>query len=441
MIRYVGLDVHKRVVQACILDALGNVQAEERLELSAEKLRTFVQTSLTPEDHVILEATTNTWAIVDVLRTRAAKVFVSNPIQTKAIAQAKVKTDKVDARVLAQLLRLNFVPLVWEPDAVTRDLRRWTRHRAGLVRQTTLLKNRIHSVLHQRLIQAPMDTLFGKGGRRFLGELVLDEEGRWLIDSDLRLLEAVEEEIARVDQILAKKGHIDPRVKLLMTMPGVSLTVAQCLVAALGDISRFRDGNHAASYLGLVPSIKQSAEHCYHGPITKAGRGHARWMMIQAAQHVRLHAGPLGVFFRRLTKKKNYNVAVVAAARKLVTIAWHMLTHNEPYRYARPQPTQAKLARLRIKATGRKRQGGTAKGSHRSQAYGTGVTQRVVKSLHQVLTEEGLPPLAAVPAGEARTIREAGCSDYVAGLSQNHLVPRQPRQGDAIQAAEEVKPS
>ena len=130
MIRYVGLDVHKRIVQACILDASGKVVAEERVELSTGALETFARLWLSAEDHVIVEATTNTWAIVDVLRPLVAKILVSNPIQTKAIAQAKVKTDKVDARVLAQLLRLNFVPLVWEPDGVTRDLRRWTGHRS-----------------------------------------------------------------------------------------------------------------------------------------------------------------------------------------------------------------------------------------------------------------------------------------------------------------------
>src|SRR5207302_11482476 len=130
------------------------------------------------------------------------------------------------------------------------------------------------------------------------------------------------------------------------------VTVAQTVLAALGDVGRFPDGDHAASYLGLVPSTKQSAEHCYHGPITKAGNGHARWVLIQAAQHLRLHPGPLGVFFRRLAKKQNYNVAVVATARKLVVIAWHLLTNNEPYRYAQPRSTEGKLQRLRVKATG-----------------------------------------------------------------------------------------
>jgi transposase len=121
-------------------------------------------------------------------------------------------------------------------------------------------------------------------------------------------------------------------MRLLVTLPGIDYVVAVVLMGALGDISRFCDGDHVASYLGLVPSTRQSGDHCYHGPITKRGRSHARWVLIQAAQHLSRTQGPLGAFFRRLARRKNYCVAVVAAARKLVTIAFLMLKNNEPYR-------------------------------------------------------------------------------------------------------------
>jgi len=224
---------------------------------------------------------------------------------------------------------------------------------------------------------------------------------------------------------LAGKGHSDSRVKLLLTLPGVNVTVALTLLAALGDLSRFRDGDHAASYLGLVPRTKQSADYCYHGPITKAGNGHARWVLIQAAQHLRVHPGPLGVFFRRLAKKKNHNVAVVATARKLVVIAWHLLTKNEPYRYAQPPVTESKLRRLRVRATGKRRQTGPAKRAAQSPA-GSGRTRRL-KPLAEVLAVEGLPPVSAMPAGELRTIAATGTAEYVASLEQERRVPERRR--------------
>src|SRR5262249_25363542 len=213
---------------------------------------------------------------------------------------------------------------------------------------------------------------------------------------------------------------------LLMTLPGVDVTCAQTLLAALGDVKRFRDGDHAAGYLGLAPSTKQSADKCYHGPITKRGNSHARWMLVQAAQRVDKHPGPLGVFFRRLARKKNRNVAVVAAARKLVVIAWHMLTKNEPYRYAQPKGTASKLARLRVKATGQRRRGVTPKGAKAVRPVTEGPT-RAVKSLPAVLANEGLPPLTPPPAGEARTVTATGTDAFVAAIAQDQRERRAPR--------------
>jgi hypothetical protein len=134
-----------------------------------------------------------------------------------------------------------------------------------------------------------------------------------------------------------------------MTIPGVNYVMALGLLAALGDIDRFHDGDHAASYLGLVPSTKQSGRHCDHGPITKAGSTQVRGLLTQAAQHASRHPGPIGAFFRRLVKRKSRQVAVTAVARKLVTVAYRMLKNNEPYRYARPELMRAKFATLRAR--------------------------------------------------------------------------------------------
>jgi transposase len=386
------------------------------------------------EARVALEATSNTWAVVRVLRPLVAEVVVSNPVKTKAIAEAKVKTDKVDALVLAQLLRCDFLPRVWQPDQETEKLRSLTRRRAALVGMQTAIKNRLHAILAERLL-APGVDLFSKHGLAWLKTLELDEVGSKLRHSELRLLESIQAEIAGFDQVLAEAGHADARVKLLMTLPGVNVTVAQTVLAALGDVKRFQSGAHAAAYLGLAPSTRQSAEHCYHGPITKAGSGQARWMLVQAAQHLDKHPGPLGHFFRKLASKKNRNVAVVAAARKLVVIAWHLLTKNEPYRYAQPQATEAKLQKLRVKAGGTKRKTGPKKGTLATPKCQPGVKTRTIKPLAQVLQEEGLPALQPPPAGEARTVAQSRTAEYVACLAQTQVKVRgqgrRPQQGSA----------
>jgi transposase len=421
MVRFDGLDVHKRMVEACIVDSSGNVVHREGFALNRRTLELAATKIFRPTDQIALEATTNCWAVADVLRPHVAKVVVSNPLTTKAIAQAKVKTDKVDAHVLAQLLRCDFLPEVWQPDEATRRLRELTGRRSALVGQRTAMRNRIHSVLAMRLIEAPL-RLFEAKNLQWLKTVELDAQGRMLIDSDLRQLAFLDDEIALLDKELAERGYASQQVKLLMTLPGVDVGTAEALVAAWGDIGRFRDADHAAAYLGLAPSTHQSAEHCYHGPITKRGNSHARWMLIEAAQHLAKHPGPLGVFFRRLMRKKCRNVAVVAAARKLARIAWLMLKNNEPYRYALPKSTETKLAKLRVKATGKRRKSGPGKGVKCKAKLPGG--SRTIKSLAGLCTSEGLPAPQPLSAGERRTVAAAECEPFVAEIAAAQVVPR-----------------
>jgi transposase len=434
MIKYCGLDVHKNVVEACVLDAAGAVLFRQRFTLTPQALTQFCKDHLTPESKAALEATSNTWAVVALVRPHVAEVVVSNPMATKAIAQAKVKTDKVDALILAQLLRCDFLPKVWQPDAATQGLRRLTRRRAGLVGMRTAVKNRLHATLAQRLLVPPAD-LFALAGMAWLKTVPLDADGDLARAGDLRMLEAIDREIATLDDALAKLGHADEDVKLLMTLPGIDVAVAQTVRAALGDVSRFRDGDHAAAYLGLAPSVKQSADQCYRGPITKRGCSQARWMLVQAAQHVAKHPGPLGHFFRRLAKKKNRNVAIVAVARKLVVIGWHMLMQREPYRYAQPAVTERKLQKLRVRATGQKRKTGPKDGALAKPKCQPGVKSRTIKALAQVYAEEALPPLGPAPAAEQRVLAATGLTAYAASLEREHVRPKNQGKGGPAETA------
>jgi transposase len=421
---FVGLDLHKKIAEFVILDDSGNILCRGSSPATRAALENFARTHLTRDHRLALEATTHTWAVVALLEPFLAEVVVSNPLRTRAIAEAKIKTDRVDALVLAQLLRSDFLPRVWKPDPATRQLRQVSTERANLVADRTRLKNRIHAVLHQRLIQAPAGDLFQPASRAWLQQLELDPLGRQTLDRHLRQFRRLEEELTALTDELAVQAHADPRTRLLMTLPGVDFPVAQTLLAALGDVGRFPSADRAAAYLGLVPSTHQSAAHCYHGPITKQGNSHARWMLVQAAQSLARHPGPLGVFFRRLAKKKNRNVAVVATARKLVTIAWHMLRANQPYRYAQPATLEAKFSRLRIRATGQRKRTAPAKGTPRAAAYGTGKPTRAVPSLDQVYAAAALPALPPAAAGERRMLEENGAAVFAEQIRKPKRVPR-----------------
>lgn len=416
MIRYCGLDVHRKETRACVQDESGEILHEETLPTTREALSAFAIKHLGPEARVALEATFHSWAIADVLRPHVAHVLVSNPLQTKAIAQAKIKTDKIDARVLCHLLRCDYLPAVWAPDEATRQLRTLTRWRATLVSELVRIKNRIHGALAHELVPLAVNDLFTDKGMAWLSQVELGPLTRQRITSDLALLEATETQMQALDGQLARNAYDDPRVKLFMTLVGVDYAAALTVIAALGDTTRFRDGDHAASYLGLVPSTHQSGEHTYHGPITKRGACKARWMLIQAAQHAATHPGPLGVFFRRLAKRKNRKVAVVATARKMVAIAWRMLQENQPYRYAQPLPTQNKLAKLRVKATGKRRKSGNPKGTPQPAHRGSGQRFRTTPALTEVYEQEGLPPVTEPKPAEKRMLQQAGAAEFAASI-------------------------
>lgn len=202
-IRYVGLDVHREVLQACILDAHGRLLERHRFELTRPNLEAFLRERLRPQDRVALEATTNTWAVVDALQPHVAEVVVGNPLRTRAIAEAKVKTDKVDAEVLAQLLRCDYLPQVWQPDAATRRLRELTAYRTGLVADQTRLKNRVHSLLAQRLIRVPVAVLFSPPGRAWLDQLALSQSDRLMLAGHLGRIDQLEADLAGVEKHLA----------------------------------------------------------------------------------------------------------------------------------------------------------------------------------------------------------------------------------------------
>ena len=413
---FAALDLHKQNVEAIVLNDDGSIRLRQRIPTNRVALVKFAQQHLSPAIPLAVEATFNTWAIVDLLTPFVQKIVVSNPLRTRAIAEAKIKTDKVDALVLAQLLRLDYLPSVWIPGLATRQLRRATTERTQLTQDRTALKNRMHAILHQRLLDAPDGDLFTPTNLIWLRALELDSLGRSQLDRLLRLYDQLQIEINQVGNALAVHAHSSPSVKLLMTLPGVDFAVAETVLAALGDISRFPSPDRAAAYLGLVPSTRQSGNHCYHGSITKQGSGHARWMMVQAAQQLGNNPGPLGVFFRRLAKRKNRNVAVVATARKLVTIAWHMLKRNEPYRYSIPSTTHAKLDRLRIRATGERKKGGNPKGQPRPATYGSGQPTRGIPSLDQVLARNALPPLAELKPGERAMLERSELTNFAADL-------------------------
>ena len=280
--RVIGLDISKHSAEVAVLQPGTGELQHWRFAAQPAAIRHFAD-QLGPDDRVALESCTNAFAFHRLLCQHAGQVVVSNPLKTRVIAEAKVKTDKVDAEILAQLLAADFLPPVWVPDAATDQLRHWVSHRQGLVTQRTQAKNRIHAILHRNLIAPTFSDLFGKAGRAFLAHVELPVPERRLLEADLRTIDFLEREIRAAEASLAEALHQDTDVRRLMTVPGISLTSAAGLKAAIGDVRRFRAPANLVSYFGLNPSVYQSGLKAYTGHISRRGRSHARSICVEIA--------------------------------------------------------------------------------------------------------------------------------------------------------------
>lgn len=359
---FYGLDVHKKSIQTAVIDKPSE-RPKRYFSISSDPESILrLAESLGPSDYIALESTTHAFPIANLLRRNGAKVVVSNPMKTKIIAESKIKTDKVDALALANLLASGYLPTVWEPDQKTSELRKVTSYANAITRQKTMVKNRIHSILHRNLITYEFSDLFGTKGREFLHTVHLSDEERFQLDSELALLDYLENTLVQIKHRIAQKAIKDEDTLRLMTIPGIDFLVALSLKAAIGDITRFRNPKKLVSYIGLNPRVSQTAETSYTGPITKRGRSHARWVLVQSAQHAADAPSPLRAFFLRIKAKKGRNKAIVAVAAKLARIIWQMLIKKEDYFFAPPLRTKEKLSKLRIIATGQKIKSGPKKG-------------------------------------------------------------------------------
>ena len=348
--RFIGLDVHLDFCEIAICED-GEVRSGGRVATTPQALEVLAN-SLAPDDQVALEATGNALAIARLLEPHVGRVVVAARKELRAITEAKVKTDRRDARTLARLLAAGLLSGCWLPDEETRALRRRLARRAQLVRQRTRCKNEVHAVLMRNLKgRPPMTDPFGKRGRAWLGELALPGDERQTVDGCLRQIDFLDEEVALLERAIAEYALASPEIRRLMTVPGVSLMTASTFVAAVGEIERFDGPRRVVSYLGLDPKVRQSgSEPARVGRISKQGAAQVRQMLTEAAFTAVSTAGPLRAFYERIRARRGNQIAIVAVARKLAVLFWHLLTREQDYAFERPSLTRRKLRALELRA-------------------------------------------------------------------------------------------
>ena len=351
---YVGIDVHKQSFQAAIIDETGKLLDEFRLRNNREGIQRFIDMARCHDDFkAVVESSANYWTkLFDVLEENGISVKLSNPYKTKAIAEAKVKTDKVDARTLAQLLRADLVAECYVPSKENREKRGLIRERASLTKIRTEHRNKIHDLLAKYEYRHDFSDLFGKEGITWLKTLKLSQYDQTILDTNLRLLESFDTEIETLSIEIAKLAinhtdeHQQNQVRLLLGLKGIDYYGAMILLSEIGDIKRFPSPEKLVSWAGLAPRTHQSGETSYNGHITKKGSSRVRWILGQAAQTARLYDPKFKTFYERIASRKGHNKALVATMRKMLVIIWTILTRNEPYSGEDRELTERKIKRL-----------------------------------------------------------------------------------------------
>jgi len=341
----VGMDVHVRNSFLCVTDADGKPLRRGRVGNTLGEIAGFLG-SLEREQEpmrVVLESTTNSRAIHRMMNSYGKEAGVELTAQVldarklRVIAESVRKCDKLDAAVLNELARSNLkLPACYVPDDDVFALREHLRARSDLVRMRTMLKNRLHAVLHRRGVLSPLKDLFTAAGRQWLSSLKLDDAGRAILDRYLATLDQLQETIgqstASLSQLERSQRWCKPSA-LLRTMPGVGQITALTILAELGDIARFKNRASVSNYAGLVPVVRDSNHKHFSGGITHRGPAHLRAALVEAAWTSKARVPQYAAIFDRVAGRKGKQVAVVAVARRMLEDAWTMLRRDEVFRW------------------------------------------------------------------------------------------------------------
>ena len=331
---YVGLDVHKKYCYATMMDEKGETLCGRMFLNTIGELDRFIESIPSEDAEVVLEASTSALPVYDHLESKGLEMHMAHPLRTKAIASAKVKTDKIDSKVLADLLRMDGIPEAYVPSKEIRGLRDVVRHRISLVRMRTQIKNRIHAILAKEGTRHNFSDLFGRLGMFALKKVKLNKSNRIAMNNFLDVLEVLNAKIDETTKYIEDVGKEMEDVKLLVTIPGIGIYSAVLVIAEIGDVSRFLDHGKLTSYAGLTPRVYQSGSVNRTGHITKQGSKWLRWILVQCAHSTVRSKQPnhLQTFYHRKAKKRGNKIAITATARKLLKVAYYMLQNNEPFK-------------------------------------------------------------------------------------------------------------
>jgi transposase len=317
MEHYIGIDLHKAFFQACAVTSFGERLWEDRFPRTHVGIAAFAARTPRP-CAVAVEASGPTWAFADAVAGGVDQLVIVDAAKTRLRAGYVAKTDRLDARRLADALRRESVVSIYYPSPAVRELRELCRYRRALSRSQAGLKQRVHALLLRQGVEVPaVSDVFGVAGRAWLDAVALPPRAAQSLAGLRALLHDLRMRLADIEQQIVCEVQRDPVAQRLDAIKGIGPVLALSLRAEIGTIERFPDGAHLASYAGLVPYVSQSAARCRYGRITKLGSPYLRWALIEAAMYAVRRTDRYGRWARRLALRKGLVKARVASARVL----------------------------------------------------------------------------------------------------------------------------
>ena len=347
----IGIDVHKKMCVTTVKDDTSKILEQSEFRNTPDSIRRFAKAVKRKyEGHdikAVCESTGNYWMMLhDILEDYGIDTLLAHPAKIKAIAEAKLKDDKIDSSILADLLRMDMVYESFVPDKHYRDLRSLSRDRIGMVRVGTAEKNKITATMVKYDYKSPVKNKFGKRGVESLRNANVSEIDKMSVNARLDVIETARRHQELFEGKIASVCNDDPRAKLLMTMPGISHITAIGILSEIVDIRRFSTAEKLAAYAGIVPSHRNSGESVRNGGITKTGSTWLRYALVNAATVAVRYDDRMKERYERIGNRRGKKKAKVAVARTMATVIWHMLTDGTEYRTQKEDLTQRKYKQM-----------------------------------------------------------------------------------------------
>jgi transposase len=348
MVEYVAVDIAKKNCVLCAENEQGAIDELFHYPNTTADATAVAKRLIAKYGQCVgvVESTGNMWLkTYEAFESCGIKMKLANPIKTRAIAEAKIKTDKLDAKTLAHLLKGDNIAECYVPSKEIRLQRTFLGHRVTISQEQTRIANRIHSLLDKYDLKCAYDDMFGVHGVKWLHSLKLDGHDQGVFESLLRQLEFLNEEEARANSEIALQAIQSKYAPKMMSMTGFDYYSASMMSACIADITRFSSPSHLVSWVGMCPSVCQTGETMYYGKI-KDGNKKAQWIMTQVA-NVAVRSDPrMKEYYDRIVKRHHHNVAITHVANKMLKILWHMLTEDTLYNERKEKLYTSKLKRL-----------------------------------------------------------------------------------------------